>query len=376
MEARKRPLPVRWSRAIPLALALGWTAPLAAQLPAPAVSSPDAIHLGGYGSVVLGRSLGAAPTPRTGIDAATAAALISGTLLPRLSYFGDFEAASFTEENWTGRREERRTEIARLYAEYAFTDAFRLRLGRFLTPVGQWNEIFAEPLTWTVLRPLTTYRPFAKSTTGILAAGSVPVAGHDAGYAVYFSPVGWSREEGQETGFARALGGRAAVELFPGLVVGASAAEFRVSRPYEPNDPEYDHRNAPPGSTPPDSVDGPAEEMREAEDDARRLVGGDVAWNLGRVELLSEAVALSGTTLRPAEHGAFVQAAVRVIDPLHLVLRTEVYDPVYQSTVHVQTLGATLRLQRHWTLKLERQITDHASERVRDGWFVSASALF
>lgn len=363
----------RWRRSVRgalILLVLG-AAPLAAQLPAPAVSSPDAIHLAGYGSVVFGYSLQNPSEDHTAFPAATAAFLLSGTVFPRLSYFGDFQAASWTAENWTGQREENNLNIARLYAEYAFSDAFRLRLGRFLTPVGQWNEIPAEPLTWTVLRPLTSYRPFAKSTTGVLVAGTVPVAGHDAGYAVYYSPRDWSREEAQEAGFVQAMGGRIAAELRPGLVVGASAARFRVSRPYQPEDAEYGEDGAVP-----DSVDAPADEAREAEAENRYLVGVDLSWEIGRVELLSEAVSLSRTTLRPGERGGFVQAAVRVVGPARLVLRSEVYDPVYRSLVNVQTIGVATRFFEHVTFKLERQISNHPSERVRDGWFVSLSALF
>lgn len=339
----------------------------AAQLPAPPVSSPHAIHLGGYGSVVLGRSTGSATTPQTGITEAAVALLASGTILRRLSYFGEIEAADRTEENWTGRRQQQGLDVERLYAEYAFADAFRLRAGRFLTPIGQWNEIHAEPLTWTALRPLTTYRPFAKSTTGIMAAGAVSVVGHDAGYAIYFSPPHWSREQGQESAFVRALGGRIAAELFPGFVVGASAATFRVSRPYEASDERYGE---------PSGGEYSGEEQREAEADARGLAGADVGWNLGRVELLSEAVALSGTTTRPAERGAFLQAAIRLWNPLHLVLRTETYRPVYSSPADIQTLGLTLRPFPHATFKLERQFASQPSLRVPDGWFLSASALF
>lgn len=357
-------------RGATILLILG-AAPLAAQLPAPAVSSPHAVHLAGYGGVVFGYSPQNPSEDRTAFPAATAAVLLSGTVLPRLSYFGDFQAASWTDENWTGVREENNFNVARLYAEYAFSDAFRLRLGRFLTPVGQWNEIPAEPLTWTVLRPLTTYRPFAKSTTGVLVAGTVPLAGHDAGYAFYLAPPDWSREEAQESGFVQATGGRVAVELTPGLVLGASAARFRVSRPYQPEDAEYGE-----AGLPSDSTDSPAEETREAEAESRFLFGADLSWDVGRVELLSEVAALSRTSLRPGERGGYVQAAIRVLGPARLVLRSEAYDPVYASAVAVQTIGVATRIFQHVTFKLERQISNHPSERVRDGWFVSLSALF
>ncbi len=356
--------PRRRAAAVAALLVSCTVAPLAAQLPAPAVSSPEAIHLGGYGSVVFGRSEADAERPATLVDAGAAALLLSGTLAPRLSYFGEVEAVSVSQENWTGRREEQHLEVERLYGEYAFGDALRLRVGRFLTPVGQWNEIHAEPLTWTALRPLTTYRPFAKSTTGVLAAGMLPILGRDLGYAAYIAPPRWSREEGEESGFARAAGGRIAIELLPGLVVGTSVSRFNVSRPYEEKDP---------GGPEPD---GSAEERREAEADARSLFAADLSWKTGPLDLLSEGVALSGTATRPAERGAFLQAAVRLFDPLHLVLRTETYDPVYDGAVHIQTVGLTYRPLVHATFKLERQFTTDPSLRVRDGWFASASALF
>lgn len=360
----------RWSLAGAAITLLLAAAPVAAQLPAPAVSSPRPIHLGAYGSLVFSHSSSDPASASDDIPAGDAALLVSGTLASRLSYFLDLQATSWTDENWTGQHEEHRLNVARLYAEYTVSDALRLRLGRFLTPVGQWNEIFAEPLTRTVLRPLTTYRPFAKSLTGVLAAGTVPVAGHDVGYAAYVSPPAWSIEEEEETGFLHAAGGRVAMELAPGLVVGSSVANFRVSRPYDADDPGYT------GPLTGDTVDSPAEEAREDEGEARWLWGLDASWKVGRLELMAEATDLSGTALSPGERGAFVQAAFRAVGPLHLVARSEVYDPVAGQQVAVHTLGGSARLFRHFTLKLDRQFSSHPSERARDGWFVSLSALF
>lgn len=336
--------------------------PLAAQLPAPAISNPHPLHLAGYGSLVFSQSTESADD----IPAGDAAVIASGTLIRRLSYFLDLQAASWTEENWTGQHEEHHLNVARLYAEYAVSDAFRLRLGRFLTPIGQWNEIFADPLTWTVLRPLTTYRPFAKSVTGILAAGTMPLAHRDVGYAVYASPPTWSQEEEQETGFIHAVGGRVAVELRPGLAIGASTARFRASRPLDADDPGAVALPANP----------PSEGDREEEGEARVLLGVDMSWDVGRTELLAEAVGVTGTTLLPAERGAFIQGAVRTLGPVYLVARSEIYDGISNQRVAVQTLGGSLRLFGHATIKLDWQFSSHPSVRVRDGWFVSLSALF
>src|SRR5439155_19818115 len=42
----------------------------------------------------------------------------------------------------------------RAYGDFGASDAATLRFGKFLTPVGRWNTIQAEPLTWTTSTPL------------------------------------------------------------------------------------------------------------------------------------------------------------------------------------------------------------------------------
>ncbi len=377
-------LSIRWPLLL-AALALS-APPAAAQLPAPPASARELLRVGGYGSLVFGHSSLGSAAVMDDLTGAAAALLASGSVGGRLSYFGEIEAASRTNENWTGRQSDQAPQIDRLYAEYAFADALRLRAGRFLTPVGQWNEIHADPLTWTSLRPLTTYRPFAKSTTGIMAAGQLPIGGHDAGYALYYAPVrvGPTREE---TGFVSAAGGRVAVELLPGLYLGASAAAYRATRPRDPEDQAGAPSDAllpvaaragvaqagddpTPGSEQADTTGDREEDVR-----ARRLLGADLSWSAGRVEVLAEATALSAGSVESAERGAFAQAAVRVAGPLRAVARFEAYDPVVTGPLRILTLGGAVRLP-HLTLKLDRQIPDRASARVANGWFVSASAIF
>ena len=350
----------------------------AAQLPAPAVSSSRPFHLGGYASLVVGRShLGGRPAADELVEAA-ASLLVSGSV-GRASYFGEFEPASRTRENWSGRFEDRASSLERLYVEYAFTDALRLRLGRFLTPVGQWNELHAQPLTWTALRPLTTYRPFSKSTTGLMAAGSLPLGDHDSGYALYFAPFNVG-SEGQETSFTAAEGGRVAVELLPQLYLGVSALHFRASRPLTPDSdfaitgPEGESSGVPGES------DGEAG-GREEDVGPRSLFGADASWSRGRTELLAEAIAVSASGERAAERGAFLQAALPVpaVPATYLVLRAERYGAVGRGTssyLNIFTVGTRVRPLPHLTLKLDRQFTSRPSNRAPDGWFLSASALF
>jgi hypothetical protein len=348
-------------------------APLAAQLPAPAVSSSRSFHLAGYASVVVGRSDYAGEPVRNDLTEAAAALLVSGSF-GRASYFGEIEPASRRRENWSGREQDRISSLERLYLEYAFGDALRLRAGRFLTPVGQWNELHAEPLTWTALRPLATYRPFAKSTNGFMVAGTVPLGERDAGYAVYLAPFNLRDFDGQETGFTSAGGGRLAIEVLPQLYVGASVVRFRASRPRTPGE-DGTGGGAAGGEVENGETDPSG---REEDSGARNLFGGDASWSHRGVELLAEGVVLSRSSTLPAEGGAFLQAAVPVLPVTHLVLRLERYGPVGSPdlVLNIYTVGATVRPDRHLALKLERQLTSRLSTRVADGWFLSASAIF
>jgi len=50
--------------------------------------------------------------------------------------------------------------VERLYNDFDLNSSTTLRIGKMLTPVGDWNLVHAAPLVWTVTRPLTTYYSF------------------------------------------------------------------------------------------------------------------------------------------------------------------------------------------------------------------------
>ena len=66
-------------------------------------------------------------------------------------------------------------EVERLYTDVYVIDAFSIRLGKFLTPIGRWNLIHAAPLVWTTSRPLVTFQSFSQNTTGGMVYGSIPL---------------------------------------------------------------------------------------------------------------------------------------------------------------------------------------------------------
>jgi len=56
--------------------------------------------------------------------------------------------------------------LERLYNDSYLTDSTTLRLGKMLSPVGEWNEIHAASLVLSAVRPAVTYRNFSEYTTG------------------------------------------------------------------------------------------------------------------------------------------------------------------------------------------------------------------
>jgi hypothetical protein len=369
-------------------VAAAWlAAPVAAraQLPAPPVSAPAPIHLGGYLSVTLRSPVGADSVARSGIDEAAAALLVSGTL-GKLSYFGELQGASVSRQNFPGREDRRAIDLARAYAEYAFADAARLRVGRFLTPVGQWNEAHAGPLTETAGRPLTTFRPFAKTTTGLMLAGQVALGARDAGYALWAAPFDLQpRGDGEESAFLHAAGGRVAVELLPDLYLGASGAAFRAVRRAGESEPEESSElRAPAGwgfrgelEEPGDSSGGgEVDDDREEDATTRGLVGADLSWRFRGIQFLSEATYLSASDTLPAERGAFAEVSVPLLVGLHATGRFEAYDPVAGRPLRVWTAGMNFRPDPRVTLKVERQGTSRVSRRAVDGWLFSLALHF
>src|ERR1035437_8953148 len=75
--------------------------------------------------------------------------------------------------------------VERLYLDYSFSDSLTLRAGKFLTPIGRWNQVHADPLVWTTSRPLITRNLFPDNATGLMALGNFPLLGKQADYMLY-----------------------------------------------------------------------------------------------------------------------------------------------------------------------------------------------
>jgi hypothetical protein len=337
-------------------------------------------QVGGYVALTLTRPEHPESAEKLDVSELVAALMAWGQISPRASYLVELDMAKQTTETWTGRESDRRLAPVRLYLEYTASDVLRVRVGRFLTPLGQWNEHHAEPLTWTPTRPLATYRPFAKSLTGLLVAGEGSVGGRDAGYALFWAPsarLDRHFDEAEESAFAHALGGRVAVEARPGLTLGVNGAVVRRAQPLETSAFTYEDDRS--GARPflaDEPEDREGDEEREEEAHGRGLLGADVRWTHPRLELTAEATWLPAAEHGRSEGGAFAQSAVRLAGPLWAVARVETYSPVDGTSVRLGYAGLTLRPRPRFVVKTGWQFAQHPSPRTPDGWFLSFSSLF
>jgi len=346
-----------------------FAAPAQAQLPAPPASSASPLRVGGYTGITLTRS---AADARIQIAESNIAAILSGSLTTRLSYLAEVDAVSSSRENFAGRQDDRQLEIARLYAEITHSDPLRLRVGRFLTPIGQWNEIHAEPLTWTAVRPVTTYRSFAKYSTGAMLAGQGVLAGRDAGYAVWAAPdLRLHEVDEEELEFTGAVGARIAVEALPGVSFGLSGGLLRERRP----ESEFEDDSLGVPEPPEDSLDDDSDD--EDERIARRLAAMDVTARFRGFEFRAEAVWLGHGVTRPAERSAFAQLAAPLVrERLFLLARAEQLSPIAGRTYATRMLGLHWRAPRRFVVKIEHHETGSAPPVVARGWFASVSTYF
>lgn len=91
--------------------------------------------------------------------------------------------------HWTTNEDSARSDpnfvIERLYADFRLGDPFALRGGKFLTPIGRWNLVPAEPFVWTPIDPAFLEFAFDEHQTGGAFVGSFYPAGGTLDYWVF-----------------------------------------------------------------------------------------------------------------------------------------------------------------------------------------------
>lgn len=235
-------------------------------------------------------------------------------------------------------------EVERLYADVGPSDALNLRVGKFFTPIGQWNQAPAEPLVWTASEPLIVEEVFDETTSGAMLFGSTFPRGGTLSYAAYgsfFDPLGHTpdpRPAAHDAGFYldwASLGGWS---------VGASylASELRHGGGWN------------------------------------HLGGLDARWRpTGRIELSSEALVGEGSHQQGFLWGFYTQAVVETVHTLYAVGRYEHFDtPGPGRAIDLYDVGLTWVPRYYLRLKVDYQFADHADELSAPGLRAAFSILF
>jgi hypothetical protein len=240
--------------------------------------------------------------------------------------------------------------LERLYNDSHITDHFSLRIGKMLTPVGEWNTIHAAPLVWTTSRPMTTYRSFNEYTSGL------------------------------------SLNYSQANDKFPEIQLYWQPDSELVAKPKSLVVREYQnsagiHLNWPIGLN--DKVGFSLQHANpRGVDEVQTLYGLNVKKTLGKFQLETEATYTQLTGNNPArvrgdEWGAYLLGAYSLTDRLNLIARYESF--VDRGTVQSSNstlVGLTYRPDSAMVWKVEYIKNSGAVLDVRTGLFASFSVLF
>lgn len=191
----------------------------------------DGIHIGGYAS----GNLNLHPGGSLEATVSEASLFLSWEGKGRWRVFSELEVENLL--HWRGdsslSARNPDLDIERLYADYIYSERATLRMGRFLTPVGRWNLIHADPLVWTTHRPLATERLFPLNVNGLMLQGSLPFNGSELEYAVYTEAVHDMHHSQDEIPFENTRGARLA--LTGTVDIGLSLLDFSEETPGNPH---------------------------------------------------------------------------------------------------------------------------------------------
>jgi hypothetical protein len=259
--------------------------------------------------------------------------------------FGELEIAELAiwEDGEKGPRTEADVDVDRLYADLGATDALNLRFGKFLTPIGQWNQAPAEPFVWTTSEPLVVEEVFDEAVSGAMVWGSVFPRGGALSYAAYgtfldtFGPTPDPKPAEHSAGLYLEWAS------LKGWSVGGSyfASQARTGG--------WHH-----------------------------LGGFDARWRpIERLELSGETYFGEGTRAEGGLWGFYTQAVVETVPTLYAVGRYERFEPPGTGRgIDLFDVGLTWIPRYYLRLKADYQFADHADELSAPGFRASISLLF
>lgn len=297
------------------------------------------LTLGGYGNVNLTRDEGG--PARLAFDDLSLFVIADPN--PRVHLFSEteFEDLLRVDDHGRGGTVDNRFLVERLYGDVSLTDELHVRVGKFLTPVGRWNVIHAQPLVWTTSRPLVTELPFDNHVTGAMLFGSFfPTAG-ELNYSLYGQFVNQFERVPQPQAADRSGGARVEYVTPSGLSVGSSYQAFA-------RDNLWQH-----------------------------LIGLDTLWQRAPLEVMGEFVYEEAQRDLAAQWGLYLQSVLEVVPRFYLVGRYEHFDErAPQPEVNLVVLGVAYKPTPPIILKAEYLFADHVAQESPPGLKCSFAILF
>ncbi len=236
--------------------------------------------------------------------------------------------------------------VERLYADWLAGPHLTVRIGKFLTPFGVWNQIRRAPLTWTVERPLVTDATFPQHTTGIGLFYQATLHGWSIDGTLYGPAQDQLPLRSSNESNVTLVGGRlvAAHSVGPAyLTIGLSS--------------------------------GGAE--RRKQNGLQPMAGADLNLSIGDNDLLGEFVyARSPEDGIDDEWGVYLQDSVPLRQNLWGVVRYEHFRSFSNGSIDGGQIGVAWRLNTHLILKADYQLTTKSSEEFPRGLLASIALFF
>ncbi len=302
------------------------------------------IHLGGYASTKI-HGFGTAPWSFEVSDLSLFTTWDNGSNL-RLFMELEIEDSLSAGEHRNLTTGSAHLVVERLYLDYLVNDNLTVRIGKILTPVGQWNLIHADPLVWTTTRPVATTNLFSRHANGIMLHGTVPLGEQQSlDYSVYGDySEGLDPKRAGPPHFDNAVGARLRYNVSDNLKIGLSYADFALL-----NKPTI--RN--------------------------HLLGFDFAWSYQRFTINSEIVYRNNDA--PVNNNAwqgYIQGVSPLAGNLYAVGRYEFFDQDNGQTGQVGVLGLAYRPIPPLVWKLEYRLGERNRDLAPDGLYASFAVLF
>jgi hypothetical protein len=297
------------------------------------------LNIGGFSSFEVSRDEGQdAVASLEGINF-----LVLYKPVERLQLFSEVEVGPLLEvdSDHGDVRSDPQVTIERLHADLSLGDRLNLRFGKFLTPIGRWNLVQAEPFVWTPSEPVLVERGFDETQSGAMVYGSFYPASRVLSYRVYGQFLDPIDVDADMPPAQRSIGAR--------LEFGSARGDWSL---------------------------GASALASELGGDWNFLGGLDGEWSAGRTELTTELIVADGDVADRDLWGVYLQGVYEVAQGRYLVGRYEHFDRAGVPAVNLADFGVAWIPRPYLYLKASYRFADRQTDEVARGFIASFAVVF